>query len=519
VNQDPPLNVVRPDALRPDPHRVLRIGEWTVNGALDEISSGGTVVKLEPRAMRLLLHLAAYAGRVVGVTELLEQVWPNVVVTQQSVYATIAELRRALGDSADAPQYIATVARKGYRLVARVERLASGPTGVVADITPSRPPLSVVATPAKSATHWRWAGAGGLLLAVLSVGLLLARHTGISPAITSTRSPADANPGDKSVAVLPFLDLSERKDQQYFADGMTEEIVGRLSRISGLQVAARTSTFSLKTGTEDVRTIAQRLLVANVLEGSVQRAGQRLHVTAQLLRADTGYHLWSQTYDRAVDDIFAVQDEVSTAVAKALKVSLSPASQSTVGGTRNAEANDLYLEARFNAGQLSSEGASTASGLLARALTLDPNFAAAWALLSRVRMSQFRHRLAPAAQLEATRGLAREAAQRAVALVPDLPEAHLELVFTRRNPTFTPRVREWHRKLASPAARGRPIVRSGRLVSRAYETAQEAQSLEPRARALPHRAQWLLSVPGALPGALCRARATRPTRCSCAATP
>jgi tetratricopeptide (TPR) repeat protein len=164
-----------------------------------------------------------------------------------------------------------------------------------------------------------------------------------------------------------------------------------------------------------------------VLEGSVQRAGQRLHVTAQLLRADTGYHLWSQTYDRAVDDIFAVQDEVSTAVAKALKVSLSPASQSTVGGTRNAEANDLYLEARFNAGQLSSEGASTASGLLARALTLDPNFAAAWALLSRVRMSQFRHRLVPAAQLEATRGLAREAAQRAVALAPDLPEAHLAL--------------------------------------------------------------------------------------------
>ena len=165
--------------------------------------------------------------------------------------------------------------------------------------------------------------------AAVSLGLHFwsTNHGGVQPtpvAVSGTTPSAAPSMtiSDKSIAVLPFVDMSEKKDQEYFADGMSEELIDLLTKIPDVRVPARTSSFYFKGKSEDIRTIAKRLMVAHVLEGSVRKSGNHLRVTAQLIRADNGYHLWSETYDRQLDDIFKVQDEIATAVVFALKVKL-----------------------------------------------------------------------------------------------------------------------------------------------------------------------------------------------------
>ncbi len=140
--------------------------------------------------------------------------------------------------------------------------------------------------------------------------------------------------------------MSEKHDQEYFSDGLSEELIDMLTRIPDLRVPARTSSFYFKGKSEDVQTIAKRLLVAHVIEGSVRKSGNRLRVTAQLVRADNGYHLWSETYDRTVNDIFKVQDEIARAVVKALKISLLGMEGARAAPTANSEAYSLYMQAR-----------------------------------------------------------------------------------------------------------------------------------------------------------------------------
>src|ERR1700721_762976 len=135
--------------------------------------------------------------------------------------------------------------------------------------------------------------------------------------VAASVAPAATAISENSIAVLPFVDMSEKKDQEFFSDGLSEELIDLLTNIPGLQVPARTSSFYFKGKSEDVSTIARRLLVSHILEGSVRRSGKRLRVTAQLIRADNGYHLWSKTYDRDVSDIFKVQDEIANAVVSA----------------------------------------------------------------------------------------------------------------------------------------------------------------------------------------------------------
>lgn len=186
----------------------------------------------------------------------------------------------------------------------------------------------------------------------------------------------------RSIAVLPFADMSEKHDQEYFADGMAEEVINLLVKVPELHVPARTSSFYFKDKSEDIPTIAKRLMVAYVLEGSVRQSGSHLRITAQLVRAESGFHLWSETYDRKLDDIFKVQDEIAGAVVKALKVSLLTSETPSATPTTSTEAYTLYLQARaiaLRAGQADYEAAIR---MLRQALTLDPKFAAAWAELA-----------------------------------------------------------------------------------------------------------------------------------------
>ena len=228
------------------------------------------------------------------------------------------------------------------------------------------------------------------LLVVLGAGLLVVlvrapqEHAEVAPQATAGRSvipvasgPATAIP-DASVAVLPFKDMSPGHDQDYFADGVTEEILNSLAAIPDLKVTGRTSSFAFKGRDVDLRTIGETLGVKNILEGSIRKEGNQLRITAQLNNAATGYHLWSQTYDRSLDDVFKIQEDIAGAVAKALQVSLGVGQLGHVPGmTRNVAAYDAYLAAR-DVGDVSPAALQRGIDSLERAVALDPAFVQAW---------------------------------------------------------------------------------------------------------------------------------------------
>jgi TolB-like protein len=220
--------------------------------------------------------------------------------------------------------------------------------------------------------------AGVALLAAVLVFALRTRHP--APATAAASSASIVN--DKSIAVLPFVDMSQAHDQEYFADGMSEQILDLLAKIPTLKVIARTSSFQFKGKAEDVRTVGEKLGVATVLEGSVRKSGDRLRITAQLIRAADGSHLWSEIYDRQVSDIFRTQDEIADAVVAALKVSLLGASAPRAAPTSNTEAYSLYLQGLSHSQRYTAADSTQAAQYFRRAVALDPNFALAWAALS-----------------------------------------------------------------------------------------------------------------------------------------
>jgi TolB-like protein/Tfp pilus assembly protein PilF len=249
----------------------------------------------------------------------------------------------------------------------------------------------------------------------------LAASVPVAPAAV----PATPVISEKSVAVLPFIDMSEKKDQEYFSDGLSEELIDMLTKVSDLRVPARTSSFYFKGKSEDIPTIAKRLSVAHVLEGSVRKSGNHMRITVQLVRADTGYHLWSQTYDRKVDDIFKVQDEIAGAVVKALKISLMGGTLPESAGTQNVEAYNLYLQSRaIHLRAKSRSDFEKEVEYLRKAIDADPRFANAWASLATALSVQAQYNYVPARQAVEE---SRRAANRALELNPRLPDAHTAL--------------------------------------------------------------------------------------------
>ena len=301
----------------------LRIGDWRVNPTTGEISREGENLRVEARTMRLLLCLAEHAGQVVSIDDLLDQVWSGVNVTPDSVYQAVTSLRRLLGDDPKQPTYIATVPRLGYRMVAPVGPwIEHGPEQSIAEIStsPTKSTADVRRTVLFSRPGFAFAvGTALLALVVVVVFLFRGKVTNSNP----TGATASAALPQKSIAVLPFLDLTEGMKQEEFADGMTEELIDKLSKIPDLRVPSPTSSFYFKGKQTTVAEIAKALGVAYVLDGSVRKSGTRLRVAARLVRADTGYVVWTETYDRPFDDLLMVQDDIAGEVTKALGASIA----------------------------------------------------------------------------------------------------------------------------------------------------------------------------------------------------
>jgi TolB-like protein len=229
-------------------------------------------IPLAPKVFEMLLYLVERRGQLVEKEDLMQAIWPNVVVEENSLNRSISTLRRVLGENPGEHRFIATQPGRGYRFVAAVSVVdGSSPQPVAVDV--------------------------------------------VSAAAKTGESARDTSP---SIAVLPFANLTRDAEKEYFSDGMAEELIHRLARVPGLRVAARTSAFAYKGRNADVRQIARDLGVAAVLEGSVRGAGERVRVTAQLVDGQTGYHLWSQSYDREFADLFELQDELAAAIVPAL---------------------------------------------------------------------------------------------------------------------------------------------------------------------------------------------------------
>lgn len=273
--------------------------------------------------MRLLVCLAEHAGEVVSIDELLNQVWPDVAVAPDSVYQAVTSLRRLLGDDPKQPTYIETVPRLGYRMVATVSPWEKQGVAATGNMTGRESEVSGGA--ATSAFSRKANVRMGVALGVAAVCLVLAGgffFRGNFSEKTETASASIDQQPQKSIAVLPFLDLTEGMNQEEFADGMTEELIGRLSKIAEFRVTPPTSSFYYKGKKLTVAEIAKALGAAYVLDGSVRKSGARVRVAARLIRVESGYVVWSESYDRPVNDILMVQDEIAGKVTQALRASI-----------------------------------------------------------------------------------------------------------------------------------------------------------------------------------------------------
>ncbi len=254
----------------------------------------------------------------------------------------------------------------------------------------------------------------GVLVAVLAVAAAFWLRRG-------GRGSA-AQPGTASIAVLPFVDMSSEKNQEYFSDGLAEELLNDLAKIPGLRVAARTSSFQFKGKNEDLRTVGDKLNVGAILEGSVRKQGSRVRITAQLIKVGDGFHLWSETYDQEMNDIFAVQEDIGRSVAGSLKVALlgRKTSMPSAQGT-NAEAYNAYLQGEYFLKRHGKENLEKAIGYYEQTIKLDPGYAPAWVGLAAARSDQADRGYLP---VEESYRKAREAAERALALDANLAAAH-----------------------------------------------------------------------------------------------
>src|SRR5210317_604823 len=281
---------------------IYRFEEFTLNTAKREVHRGAEAVKIEPRTYELLIYLLENRDRAIGKDELQDKVW-GTIVSDSAMTRGVMKLRKSLGDTSDA--IIKTVPRFGYRFVAEVESLQE-PAQPVSSQEPAQP-----ASP-KKRNHLLLVVAAAILVVLFAT---VFRDVWTGPAVDP-----------KSIAVLPFDDLSESQDQRWFADGLAEEILNSLARTPDLSVTGRTSSFAFRNSNEGIPSIAGALGVAHILEGSVRREGDQIRVTAQLIRARDGMHLWSENFDHPAANLIQVQESIAISIALALKTAMDPES-------------------------------------------------------------------------------------------------------------------------------------------------------------------------------------------------
>ena len=509
--------------------RKIRFDGWVLDPESGDLEGGGARIRLQEQSVQVLRELIAHAGSVVPREQLIAILWPKGVVDFDTGLNTVVrKLRSALGDTSETPRYIETLPRRGYRFIGTLDpdpeatsaasaaALVSAASGVSpTSVPPSRHEPTVLpeaalaepksmasgrepaarevtsstATTAASVQRPRLS-ALGLVAAFAVVGLLAGVYalwrarsgtsvhsvrveapsqSGLLANVAATRADA-FTPPPHSIAVLPFVNISGDKEQEYFSDGLTEELLNSLAHVDGLQVAARTSSFSFREH-PDIKDMAHKLNVATVLEGSVRRSGHTMRITAQLNNAITGFHVWSQTYDRDLSDVLKLQTEIANAVANALKVTLlrDATAKIELGGTRNPGAFDAYLRAvKHAAGVVEyAESWQPALNAYTEAIRLDPDYALAFAGRSLAFTAYGANAAEGFAAIRDSFANAEADARHALALAPDLAEGHLALaqVLWIGSQDFVQAMREFDRALALAPSNARALADYGKFMA------------------------------------------------------
>ena len=354
---------------------VYGFGPFVLDVTDRSLKRDGTAISLTPKQFDLLVALVESAGRLVEKGALLQRVWPDVAVEEGNLTKGVFTLRQVLDRDAPA-RYIETIPKRGYRFVAAV--------------------------------------------------------TAVSPGVTGPAAPDAARQDalDNSIAVLPFSDMSAARDHEFFCEGMSEEIINALGRVPGLRVASYTSSSRFKGKDLDSRSIGRELMVAWLLEGSVRKSGEMLRIAVQLIRARDGFSAWSGRFDRRLDDIFTVQDDITGMIAETLTQRVgTPPGPAVTSKTSNAEAYALYLEGRYLWNKRPGDVVWQALDRFERAIAMDPNFAPAHAALASVygTLGAWESGLLPPADAFAK---SKAAATRALALDPQLAAAHTAIGYT-----------------------------------------------------------------------------------------
>ncbi|MGA7460324.1 MAG: winged helix-turn-helix domain-containing protein, partial [Candidatus Korobacteraceae bacterium] len=301
---------------------VIRFGPYEVNVESGDLRKFGYRIKLQPKSFLVLQALLEVPGEMVTRDELKTRLWPEntFVEFEASLNVAVRRLREALSDEAQTPTYIETVPKHGYRFIGAVELVPVAPSVLLRpELVPiagqsaaelGLTPAAIQVPPQRSL--WTLLLPVMALLILVAAGIFWWRRSSVA-----SRAPIAS-----SIAVLPFSDMSPEKNQQYFSDGLAEELLNHLAKTPGLRVAARTSSFQFRDQSADHAGIGRKLDVATILEGSVRKEGKRVRISAELVKADDGFQLWSNTYDRDLNDVFGVQDDIARAITGELKLRL-----------------------------------------------------------------------------------------------------------------------------------------------------------------------------------------------------
>ena len=415
------------------PNSVVRFGTYEVSLQSGEVRKAGLRIRVQQQPMKLLEILLEHPGEVVTREELRSRVWPGESFGDfdQALNIAIGKLRSALGDSAESPRFIETLPKRGYRFIAdvsvvdtdgrpkRQEPVAGDPPAT--DPGPKIQGIGLAVAPQRRLLPTRWIIAALALVIIVSLAIL---------SVWVFRSRAPAPTGIRSIAVLPLENLSGDASQNYFADGMTDELITDLAQISALRVISRTSVMVYKGARKPLPQIARELNVDAVVEGTVLRSGDQVRITAQLIEASTDKHLWSQSYEGQLRDTLALQDRVARAIAEQIQINLTPREQAALKSVRvvNPEAYESYLKGRYFWNKRTADGLRVALAYFNQAAEEDPNNARAYSGLADTYALLGDWQYAVMTPKEAY-PKAKTAALKALELDSSLGEAHNSLAF------------------------------------------------------------------------------------------
>ncbi|UCB54410.1 MAG: winged helix-turn-helix domain-containing protein [Thiotrichales bacterium] len=388
------------------------VGDCYVDPETGRIQRDGHEQKIEPKAMAVLACLAQNSGHVVTRDQIEETAWAGVVVGYDSLASAIIKLRKAFNDDSRKPRVIETVPKKGYRLIAPVCSAEGG-------ITPENVSLEdePVAVPAMQNRRKLFALVLIVLLAIPGLLLFIDK----SP---ENRDIAVVSKPKPAIAVLPFKNLSNDTEQEYFSDGITADLITDLSKLSGLSVIARNSVFTYKNTDVDVREVGKELGVNYILEGSIRKAGNQVRISARLIDTSNSYNVWAERFDGTLDNVFGFQDEVTSKIISSLEIRLTDKDRTRLAHkySNSIEAYDMFLHGWQNLWLSSREGVLRARDDFRKAIDLDNSFARAYANLALTYIYDHMHGWSD----ESDQALqqAHVYADRAIAIDPELPQVH-----------------------------------------------------------------------------------------------